>query len=87
NDITSTNTDLSLQQPFTVYPNPADDHISIGGPLIPGMIIEILNPNGILYKRWIVERESNNINLDISEIPAGLSLVKINETVIKLIVQ
>jgi hypothetical protein len=25
--------------------------------------------------------------LDISEIPAGLSLVKINETVIKLIVQ
>ncbi len=87
NDITSTNTDLSLQQPFTVYPNPADDHISIAGPLIPGMIIEILNPNGILYKRWIVERESNNINLDISEIPAGLSLVKINETVIKLIVQ
>jgi hypothetical protein len=86
-DITSSDHAELPEQLFVVYPNPADDFIHINGPIGQGSIIELYGPTGTLYKRIEVDNDLNTIRLDISEMPSGIGLVKINGAVTKIVLR
>ena len=67
------------QQAFEIYPNPAQDQITIefSDTSLPASNINIYDLNGRIVKSYkFDEQQSSNLNLNISDISTGVYLVK-----------
>lgn len=73
----------ALHSPLRVYPNPASGMVNVSG-LTPGADVQLFNLQGMLLQR--VTAGSGEIQLDVSEVPAGVYLVKAGGRSEKLIV-
>ena len=74
--ITATDEHKTIKQLFKIYPNPANDIITIGNDGNPDVYqVEIISISGRLLKSQSLL--SGNNSFDISDLPSGLYLVKI----------
>jgi len=79
----STGIDELSSEILSVFPNPADDFVKIHSDN--GGYLEILNSAGSVVKRLVIKGDSEIIN--ISELPKGVYLLKLNENTVKLLKQ
>jgi hypothetical protein len=64
------------EDPVSVFPNPADDHITIRTP--GKSTVEILNINGQLLQT--IPDAGTEITLDVSDLPGGVYLIRVSTT-------
>jgi len=69
---------------FEIYPNPATEILNISVP-DKNLKVEILNLNGKIVKEQILRNKKEQI--DISNLPKGYYLLKIKNTIKKLLIQ
>lgn len=74
---------------IVIYPNPSTDFIQIEGFKFEDSNIAIYSPNGVTYSSLLqtIEKGEDFLKLDISNLPNGVYLLKIDEQILKFVKQ
>jgi len=72
--------ELNITQGFAIYPNPGKDYIDITfGSTGDKKLISIMTFSGLLVKNLNINEKSENVRIDISNLPNGVYIVKYSD--------
>jgi hypothetical protein len=71
---------------LVIYPNPADNQVTLEGPFVSGTSFRIIDDKGRLVSRWLLSKNEPRIRQNISFLPEGIYYVQSGDRVQRLIV-
>lgn len=68
-------------KPFVVYPNPADESVTVEFHIDPeGTILELMNMSGMILRRIRLQNNDDRFEMEVGSIPPGIYLLRVYNT-------
>ncbi len=72
---------------YSVYPNPAENFITVAGPIKVNTRIEVFNSQGIAVNSITVKSEQDKIQMSVENLVAGAYFIKIDDCTLRFLVR